>query len=484
MAAAMLALLAGAVRADERAAPPATPAPVAEPLATAAQAAQKVLRVATSGDYAPFSFETTGDAPSLDGLDVEIANRFAKDGGYRVEIVRFRWPDLSKELAAASFDVAMSGVTVRPERSIAGRLSVPIAATQAVVLTWKGSGTASLQDLDRPGRRIAVNAGGHLEKVAHGFFRRADVLPIADNAAVRMALLDRTVDAVVTDNFEEKVWTAAAPDALRLGTLSDDRKACLLPAARAELAAELDRWLLAREADGWLAELRRRYIRHPDGSEVYNGDEMLQTAEPVAALAAAVRERLALMPFVYEAKKVAGKPIEDKSQEAAVLDSAVAAVRAEAAAVGRKAPDEGAVRALFEVLIEVGKDAQRRIAEEEARRRPSRKPPEGVETSQESGAADAVAKAGDASTTAGDAAEKPAEEKAPPRYTGPDLARDLRPAIARIGEKIARILVAMKEPVSARNATARLRETLAGQGVSGSRLEEMAEAIARLSSNG
>ncbi len=479
-------MLAGAAGAEES-------APAAGPPPSPADA-QKILRVATSGDYAPFSFEASpGGAEALDGFDVEVARLFARDRGYRMEVVRFRWPDLSKELAAGSFDVAMSGVTVRPERSIAGRLSVPVAATQAVAITWKGSGVPTLADLDRPGRRIAVNAGGHLEKVAHGYFRRADVLPIADNAAVRMALLDRTADAVITDNFEEKVWTASAPDAVRLGTLSDDRKAYLLPAANAELAAELDRWLLAREADGTLAGLRRRYFRNSDGSEVTSGDETIATAEPVAALAAAVRERVALMPLVYEAKKADGKAIEDKAREVAVLDGAVGAVTAEAAAVGRNAPDAEAVRALFDVLIAVGKDVQQKIADTEARQRPGtiRKRPGSAAESQggaktageptAAGSATAAEESADTGAAYATAAEDP-DAEAVPRRTGPDLARDLRPAIGRITDKIARILVAMTEPVPVRGARSKLEASLASQGVRAERLDEMAEAVSRVSS--
>jgi chorismate mutase len=355
----------------------------------------------------------------------------------------------------------MSGVTVRPERAISGRLSVPVAATQAVALSWKGSGITSLEELDRTGKKISVNAGGHLEKVTQQFFRRADVMPIADNAAVRMALLDRTADGVVTDNFEEKVWMAGAPDAVHLGSLSNDRKAYLLPADRAELAAELDRWLLAREKDGTLAELRKRYFRNVDGSEVTSGDETLHTAAPVEALAAVVRERVGLMPFVYEAKKRDGKPIEDKVQEAAVLDGAARAVAAEAAAVSVPAPDEQAVRSLVETLIEIGKDVQQRAADSDGRQRPGA----------------IVHRSG--------APEPETEEDAASgkvvRTTGPDLAKDLRPALARIGEKIARIVVAMDEPVSARSARATLAASLESQGVKSERLDALADAVARLS---
>jgi cyclohexadienyl dehydratase len=81
------------------------------------------LRVGTSGDYAPFSQD--GKAGELRGFDVAVARAYAEERGLELEFVRFRWPQLLRDLAADRFDVAMSGVTVRPLRSVAGRFSVP-----------------------------------------------------------------------------------------------------------------------------------------------------------------------------------------------------------------------------------------------------------------------------------------------------------------------------------------------------------------------
>ena len=467
--------------------------------------------MATSGDYAPFSFPAPAAAgePAIpfDGFDVEVASMFARERGYRLEFVPFRWPDLSRELAAGNFDVAMSGVTMRPERSIAGRFSVPVAATHAVALTWKGSGATNLQELDLPTRRIAVNAGGHLEKVARQVFRRAGIVPIPDNEAVRMALLDRSFDAVVTDNYEEKVWTAPARDAVRIAPLSDDRKAYLLPADRAGLAAELDRWLLAREKDGTLAKLRGRYFQEDAASTsgAASHKAAVATAEPLAALAAAVVERLALMPMVYEAKKQDGKSIEDKAQEAAVLDGAVRAVASEVEAhaasragagsdtvatadgPGAAGPDTEAVRSLFEALIAIGKDAQQKLADVDARSRPGVVQHRPTASSAAPGTAPAGAGAPASSlppsatpSAAGSpAAGEPATVSRPHVY---DLAGEVRPAIGRITAKIACILVAMDEPISSAEARRELGNALASHDVRSEHIDAMAAAVARISS--
>ncbi len=66
-------------------------------------------------------------------------------GGADCDVVwtRFKWPELIADLRAGQFDVAADGITVRPERSVAGRFTVPIARGGAVLLlrrpSWAGA---------------------------------------------------------------------------------------------------------------------------------------------------------------------------------------------------------------------------------------------------------------------------------------------------------------------------------------------------------
>src|SRR5690606_31924030 len=80
------------------------------------EAATRVLRVGSSGDYPPFSVrDPSGE---WTGFDVEVARANARDRGHTLELVPFRWPDLTDRFAAGDFDVVMSGVTVRGERLV------------------------------------------------------------------------------------------------------------------------------------------------------------------------------------------------------------------------------------------------------------------------------------------------------------------------------------------------------------------------------
>jgi cyclohexadienyl dehydratase len=372
-------------------------------LATTAATADPPLRVGTSGDYAPFSRAAAPGAPPK-GLDVALLRAWARERGRELAFVSFRWPELVSDLEAGRFDMAASGITVRPERSAAGRFTVAVAETEAYALARRGGGDPPTPAaLDRPQIKIAVNAGGHLERVARAAFPHAAVVAVPDNDAVVDQLAEGRVDAVVTDAAEAPHWEARAGVPLaRVGPLSRDRKAWLVRAEQADLAADLDAWLLAREADGSLAKWRAEWL----------GADTAATAGPLRALLAAIDERLALMPLVGAAKRRDGVPLVVPEREQLVLERALADVRAQAQRIGRKPPPEARVRALFTAQLEAARRVQQRAA------------------------------------------------GAPAPDAVPDLEHALRPALLRIGERITRLVLALPEKLDAAAVRSAARDAL------------------------
>jgi cyclohexadienyl dehydratase len=319
---------------------------------------------------------------------------------------------------------------VRPERSAAGRFSVPIAETGAWLLAHTPERWDDPSDFDRPRVRIGVNAGGHLERVAAALFPNASRLAVPDNAAVLRLLADEKVHAVVTDGAEAPHWEARVEAPLaRIGPLTRDRKAWLVRPDRPDLARDLDRWLLAREADGTLARLRAKWL----------GDaEPLATAEPLGALLAALDERLALMPLVAVVKRSSGVPLVVIEREERVLDHAVAALRAAAERDGREAPPDAAVRALFRAQMEAAKQVQR-VAVKHA--------------DDEPGAL-------------------------------PDLDRELRPALLRIGERVVELVLVLPPGLPPEVVHEAARESLRAPHLDDASRAALADAIAALSAAG
>ena len=386
-----------------------------------------LLRVGTSGDYAPFSDRHSG--AGLDGFDIAIARAYAEERGRTLRFVTFRWPRLLRDLEAGNFDVAMSGITVRPERSAVGRFSVPVVESGAVLLINQTSNWRNAVEANTPGARIGVNAGGHLEKVAHEHFPRATLVVIPDNRSVLRALAQFSVDAVVTDTLEAPRWLAEVSGFRPLGPFTLDRKAYLVRVDQPGLAADLDRWLMDRERDGSLARLRERYLGIPQGAEE-------QPASPLPALLAAMDERLSLMPLVGAFKRRNGLPLEAPAREKTVLDAAVADLRRAAVEQHAEVPADATIRALFRAQMEAAKQVQWVSVKN-----------------------DDI-----------DAAEP-----------SPDLYGALRPAILRLGERIARLILDLPKDLDATAVAHSVRRELRTKRLSDESRSAIAKALVDLS---
>jgi cyclohexadienyl dehydratase len=250
--------------------------------------------------------------------------------------VPFRWPGIVADLEAGRFDVAVGGVTVRPERAVVGEFTRPVARAGAVVLVRPGTAA-----VETPGFRLAVNASGHLERVARRLFPDATLVTTTDNRALAALVRSGAADGVLTDEVEAE--TLALPDAVRRGPYTRDAKAYL--GSDPTLVADLDAWLRAREADGTLAALRGRWLgaARADRRDAFESD--------LDALLAAIDLRLGFMPAVAAAKRDAGRPVDDPAQEARVL----AATRDWARGAG---VDADSVATLFRALIDAAKRCQ------------------------------------------------------------------------------------------------------------------------------
>lgn len=393
--------------------------------------AARVLRVGTSGDYPPFTSMSDG---RVSGFDAALLEAYASERGYRLEWVRFRWPEFMADFNARRFDLAASGLTLRPERSLAGRYTVPVVRNGALLLLRRPSwappavpGTPEepltlLRALDRPELRVAVNRGGHLERVARARFQKATLLTIPDNAAVREALRTGQADAALTNTIEGPHWAEGIEGLEHVGPFTRDVVALYVEPSRAELASDLDTWLLAQEARGTLAQWRARYLG-PGGAGT--------TATPVEALLTATAERLALMPRVAAAKQRMGLPIEVLSQEARVLEAARAEVHQSAAALGLEAPPDEAITAFFQAQMDAAKQVQHNT---------------------------------------------PASTNAPVH----SLDEELRPALARISARISTLVPRIPGGLDRDATRRRAREELASTGLGMEEIDRLADALVAL----
>ena len=409
-------------------------APASTPTATRTAApAPKVaatkttLRVGTTGMYPPLSIGPVESGPK--GFVPELAIAFATDTKREIAWVPFTWPALSAELTGGSFAIAADGITVRADRSIAGRFTVPFARGGAVLLVHAkdrpkaADPKAAIAALDQPGFHVVVNRGGHLEHVARELFKIAQVDALAVNAEVGATLARGGADGAMTNTFEAQEWLPNIADGEMIGPLTNDVTALWLRADQGALEIELDDFLLAREESGDLAKSRAQWLKSGAGPKA---------AAPVSALFAATAERLALMPFVAAAKAQTKQAVEDPAQEKRVLTASADAVTKAAAERHLAPPRRDLVDAFFRAQIDAAKNVQEHI-----------KPPalEGKSYSLDS---------------------------------------DLRPAIARISARLARVLVRLPHGLSHDDILAEAKRDLADTGLDTAFVEKLADAVVAL----
>jgi len=300
-----------------------------------------IIRVGMSGDYAPFCV-CPGPGVECFGFEVDTARRLAADMGVNLEIVRFRWPELRKDFVEEKFDLVMSGVTMRPERLLFASFSRPYAVAGTVVLVSEKDLFPSVTAVNQPGVRLAVNAGGHLEQVARNTFGNATILPTAKNMALPEFVEARQAEALLTDSFEAPQFLAKYKNLSALPAFGRDRKAYLLRRSDGKLREWLNNWLHDREVDGFLPDLRQRWL----------GETSTQPLSFLTEIFTLLDLRLALMPAVADYKNRSSLPIEDLAQEAAVIDS----ITALALTGGHNTE---VLQELFRVQIDLAKEVQR-----------------------------------------------------------------------------------------------------------------------------
>jgi len=278
------------------------------------------LRVGTSDDYAPFALRGRG-------FDIDVGEALARDLGVPIEWVRFRWPELRALMAAGQIDVAMSGITWRPERAVIGRMTRAVAQGGPCVVGDPRAAT------------IAVNRGGVLERWARQRFGPDRVVAVDDNRTLPTLLFGGAARAFVTDSFELTTFRHAPDLAVSCEPARDRKVYWIAPGRADELGPRFDRWLAANEPR--LRVLRARWLGAPSPR-----DEIDELVDQLA-------RRFAFMPAVAAWKRAHGAAIADPERERAVLDGAAAAAHAHGL-------EPAAVRELFAVQIDIAKSVQGR----------------------------------------------------------------------------------------------------------------------------
>ena len=227
---------------------------VAEPSRLKQIQERGVLKVGTTGDFLPFSYQRSSESKTYYGLDIELAKDLAESLGVAVQFVRTTWPSLLSDLRSNAFDIAMSGITITLERQKEALFSIPLLSSGKAAITRDENVHMfkTLDAINKEGVRAIVNPGGTNEIFSRANFPKATLILNEDNLSIFQKIVDGKADVMITDAMETRIQERLHPE---LEAVNPDRPfnffemGYLMPVDHT-FKAFVDQWLNLRLKDG------------------------------------------------------------------------------------------------------------------------------------------------------------------------------------------------------------------------------------------
>ena len=212
------------------------------------------LAIATDATFPPFHYLDGGGVPT--GFDIELARVMGERAGFRSDVAVVPYDGLHAGLERDAYDLVAATTGITAERAERYLFTESYFETCQAALVRAGNGETSVENL--VGRRVGASGSG-TASLAMQSIAGADHVPLAVEGVG--PLEDGTVDAIIVDEFdavemarqsEGRLVVLATPIAI-------ERYAFVLAGGRYDLKRVLNDALAALQADGTVADLRRRF---------------------------------------------------------------------------------------------------------------------------------------------------------------------------------------------------------------------------------
>ncbi|PLS17331.1 ABC transporter substrate-binding protein [Bacillus sp. M6-12] len=175
---------------------------------------KKKLIIGTAPGYFPFEMkDLNGD---FIGYDIDTAKAISESLKVDVEFKQFGFDGLIPALQTGEIDMVVAGMTIRGDRALSVSFANPYFKTgQVMMLPKKDTATKSWQDLDKPGKKIAVSLGTTGALLAKQLYKNAEVLDFEDFPSASMAMIQGQADGIIYDEPGVRTYELMNPDSVR-----------------------------------------------------------------------------------------------------------------------------------------------------------------------------------------------------------------------------------------------------------------------------
>jgi len=211
--------------------------------------------------YPPF--EMTDERGRPMGVSVDLAKALGQHLGQEVEIQNLPFDGLIPALKTGKIHLIISSMTATAERAQSVDFSEPYLKTGLCLLVGRNSGIQSIQDVEQPGKVVAVKKGTTGHTYAAQKIKNAKVLVLDKEAACVLEIVQGKADAFIYDQMSTfKNWQRNQETTRPLlKPFQEESWAVGIRKGDIELREKVNAFLKEFRAGGGFEELGDRYLK-------------------------------------------------------------------------------------------------------------------------------------------------------------------------------------------------------------------------------
>ncbi len=218
------------------------------------QGSDGALVVATDAAFPPFEYvdEETKD---IIGFDIDLMNAIAEEANLDIEFKNVAWDPLLAGMADCQYDMAISAITILPERAEQFSFSDPyINAGQIITVAVDNDTVTSPDDLVGAiiGAQLGTTGAMEVEEIPDATLKTYDTYELAF-----LDLMNGQVDAVIADYPTAVAFVNMNSDDLKVvgDVFTDEYYGIAFCKGNDELISQVNDALAALQAEGFIDEL-------------------------------------------------------------------------------------------------------------------------------------------------------------------------------------------------------------------------------------
>ena len=180
------------------------------------QSSLKILRIGTSPDYAPFSYQSNGE---LMGFEIDLCCEIGKNVNMEVVFEKADFIHLTQMLSTKKIDMIVSSMQKTPEREKNFDFSIPYYESSLICLYFKDSA----EIIDNPWTEnivIMTQTGSFASGWIKEYYPQVTLIQKDDAASMIIPLQQKNINCLILDKPQAYLMRQNNPD-IMMKTLSD-----------------------------------------------------------------------------------------------------------------------------------------------------------------------------------------------------------------------------------------------------------------------